>query len=167
MGKIKVLIVDDHTIMRDGIRALFTLNDNIDIVGEACNGKEAVQKAQELAPDVIVMDIVMPGIDGLEATREIRKQKSQIKILILTQYNTKEYIMAAFQAGASGYLPKRASGRDLYQRYESFIAVKGSYIHLRPLHYLMISRIMTKITVNMFAEGYSRSESCEIVFLRI
>jgi len=113
MGKIKVLLVDDHIIMRDGIRALFTLNDDIDIVGEACNGKEAVQKAQELAPDVIVMDIVMPGIDGLEATREIRKQKSQIKILILTQYNTKEYIMAAFQAGASGYLPKRASGRDL------------------------------------------------------
>jgi len=113
MGKIKVLLVDDHSIMRDGIRALFTLKDDIDVVGEACNGKEAVQKAQELAPDVIVMDIAMPGIDGLEATREIRNQNSQMKVLILTQYNTKEYEVAAFQAGASGYLPKRALGKDL------------------------------------------------------
>jgi DNA-binding NarL/FixJ family response regulator len=113
MGKIKVLLVDDHSIMRDGIRALFTLKDDIDIVGEACNGKEAVQKAQELAPDVIVMDIAMLGIDGLEATREIRNQNSQMKVLILTQYNTKEYEVAAFQAGASGYLPKRALGKDL------------------------------------------------------
>jgi DNA-binding NarL/FixJ family response regulator len=99
--------------MRDGIRALFKVNDDIDIVGEACNGEEALQKAQELVPDVVVMDIAMPGIDGLEPTREIRNQNSQMKILILTQYNTKGYEVVAFQAGASGYLPKRALGKDL------------------------------------------------------
>ena len=113
MDKIKVLVVDDHTLMRDGIRALLEVNDDIVIAGEASEGKDALQKAQELVPDVIIMDIAMPGIDGLKATRRIRNRNSKVKILILTQYNTKEYKLAAIKAGASGYLPKRALGKDL------------------------------------------------------
>ena len=113
MGKIKVLVVDDHTIMRDGIRALFESIDDIDIVGEASEGKDAFQKAQELVPDVIIMDIAMPGIDGLEAARRIRNINSKTKILILTQYNSKEYMLAAIKAGADGFLPKKALGKDL------------------------------------------------------
>ena len=113
MDKIKVLVVDDHTLMRDGIRALLGIHDDIDIVGEASEGKEACQKTQELAPDVIIMDIAMPGIDGLEATRRIKKQNPKAKIMILTQYDNKEYMLSAIKAGASGYLPKRALGTDL------------------------------------------------------
>ncbi len=113
MDKIKVLVVDDHTLMRDGIRALLGIHDDIDIVGEASEGKEAWQKTQELAPDVIIMDIAMPGMDGLEATSMIKRQNSKAKILILTQYNSQEYMQSAIQAGAFGYLPKGALSTDL------------------------------------------------------
>jgi DNA-binding NarL/FixJ family response regulator len=113
MAKIKILIVDDHAIMRDGIRALLSADKDIEVVGDASDGKEAVAKAQELSPDVIVMDIAMPVMDGLEATRRIKKKNPKIKVLVLTQYNNREYILSAIKAGASGYLPKRAMGSEL------------------------------------------------------
>ncbi len=113
MGKIKVLVVDDHAIMRDGIRALVGLHDDIEIVGEASEGKEAIGKTRELVPDVIVMDIAMPGMDGLEATRRIRKKNPAVKVLVLTQYDNREYILSAIKAGAAGYVPKRALGSEL------------------------------------------------------
>ena len=113
MGKIKILVVDDHAVMRDGIRALLDLHDDIEIVGEACEGKEAVKKAQELAPDVIVMDIAMPGMDGLEATRRVVKRNPRVKVLVLTQYDNREYVLSSIKAGAAGFLPKRALGAEL------------------------------------------------------
>lgn len=113
MDKIRVLLVDDHAIIRDGIRALVSLRNEIEIVGEASDGKEAIEKARELNPDVIVMDIAMPGMDGLEATRRITKQNPKAKILVLTQYDSREFILSAIQAGADGYIPKRALGSEL------------------------------------------------------
>lgn len=113
MGKIKVLVVDDHAILRDGIRALLALQDDIEIVGEAAEGKEAIEKARELEPDVIVMDLAMPGMDGLEATRRIRKKNPSVRVLVLTQHDSKEYILSAIKAGATGYIPKRALGSEL------------------------------------------------------
>ncbi len=113
MSKIKVLLVDDHAILRDGIRALLGVHDDIEIVGEAFEGKEAVEKAQELAPDVVVMDIAMPGMDGLEATRRIRKKSPEVKVLVLSQHDNREYILSAIKAGVTGYVPKKALGSDL------------------------------------------------------
>ena len=113
MDKIKILVVDDHAIMRDGIRALLGLHDDIEIVGEASEGNEAIEKAQELMPDVLIMDIAMPGMDGLEATRRMRKKSPKIKVLVLTQYDNKEYILSVIKAGAAGYVPKRALGSEL------------------------------------------------------
>ena len=113
MDKIKILIVDDHAIMRDGIRALLSIHDDIEVVGEASEGREAVEKVQELAPDVVVMDIAMPIMDGMEATRRIVKEKIKVKVLVLTQHDNKEYILSAIKAGANGYVPKRAMGADL------------------------------------------------------
>ena len=113
MDTIKVLVVDDHAILRDGIRALLGLHDDIEIVGEASEGKEAIEKTRELAPDVIVMDIAMPGMDGLEATRRIRKKNPKVKVLILTQHDNREYILSAIKAGTTGFIPKRALGSDL------------------------------------------------------
>ena len=113
MEKIKILVVDDHALMRDGIGALLGLHDDIEIVGEASEGKEAIKKARELAPDVIIMDIAMPGMDGLEATRRIGKKIPKMKVLVLTQHDNREYILSAIKAGAAGYVPKRALGSEL------------------------------------------------------
>jgi two-component system response regulator NreC len=113
MQKIKVMIVDDHAILRDGIRALLGLHDDVEIIGEASEGKEAVEKALELEPDVVVMDIAIPGMDGLEATRRIKKKNSKVQILVLTQHDNKEYILSSIKAGAAGYVPKRAMGSEL------------------------------------------------------
>ncbi len=113
MKKIRILVVDDHAVMRDGIRALLHTHDDMEVIGEASEGKEAVEKAQELSPDVVVMDIAMPGMDGLEATRRITKKNPKIKVLVLTQHDNKEYVISAIKAGSAGYVPKRALGSEL------------------------------------------------------
>ncbi|MBA7489758.1 Oxygen regulatory protein NreC [subsurface metagenome] len=113
MNKIRILVVDDHAIMRDGIRSLLGLHDDIEIVGEASEGKEAIEKVQELMPDLVVMDIAMPGMDGLEATRRLRKKSPKVKVLVLTQYDNREYVLSCIKAGAAGYVPKRALGSEL------------------------------------------------------
>ncbi|MBI4188169.1 MAG: response regulator transcription factor, partial [Chloroflexi bacterium] len=113
MEPIKILIVDDHALMRDGIRALLVPHDDIKIAGEASDGNEAIQKVREVTPDVVVMDIAMPGMDGLEATRRLKKKNPTVKVLVLTQNDNKEYILSAIKAGADGYVPKRALGSEL------------------------------------------------------
>ena len=134
MGKIRILVVDDHAIMRDGIRALLSMHDDIDIVGEASEGKEAVEKAQELVPDVIVMDIAMLGMDGLEATRRIMKKNPKVKVLILTQHSNKEYVLSAIKAGAAGYVPKRALGSELVSAIRAVHEGGCFCIRLQPPH---------------------------------
>jgi len=111
--RIKVLIVDDHTVVRDGIRALLALQKDILVVGEAVNGKEAVEKALQLSPDVVLMDIVMPVMNGLEATKNICKECPQTKVLILTQYADEENIVRSEQLGAYGFIPKSAASSQL------------------------------------------------------
>ena len=113
MDKIKILVVDDHAIFRDSVCALLDLGEDFEIVGEASEGNESIKKTQELAPDVILMDIAMPGMDGLEATRRINEENSGVKVLALTQYDSKEYVLSAIKAGAVGYVPKRALGSEL------------------------------------------------------
>ncbi len=113
MDKIKILIVDDHPIMRDGICALLRLHDDIEIMGEASDGKESIQKALDFTPDVILMDLVMPGMNGLEAIGHLRKEIPAAKVLVLTQYETKQYILSAIKAGAVGYIPKKALSSEL------------------------------------------------------
>ena len=113
MPKIKILVADDHALLREGIIAILKLHDDVEVVGEASDGMDAIQKAQKLRPDIVLMDIAMPGLGGLEATVEIKKASPEIKILVLSQYDDKEYVSRLIKAGVSGYILKHAVGTDL------------------------------------------------------
>lgn len=113
MKKIRVLIVDDHTIIRDGITALLALTGDIEVVGEATNGYEALNTIRELHPDVVLMDIAMPVMGGLEATRRISKEFPKTKVLVLTQHDDKEYVFPVIESGASGFISKAAASTEL------------------------------------------------------
>ena len=111
--RIMVLIVDDHAVVRDGIRSVLNLQRDMQVVGEAINGKEALEKTIELMPDVVVMDIVMPVMNGLDAAKEICKKCKSAKVLMLTQYDDEENVLASRQAGALGFIPKAAASSRL------------------------------------------------------
>jgi DNA-binding NarL/FixJ family response regulator len=113
MAKHRILIADDHAILREGVRALLATADDIEVVGEAADGREAIELAQKLEPDAILMDVAMPGLGGLEATLEIRKLVPRTKILVLSQYGEPEYVRRFLKAGVSGYVLKKAAGADL------------------------------------------------------
>lgn len=113
MADIRVLIVDDHALFREGVRALLNTYPDLEVVGEAGDGLEAIEKARELSPDVVLMDIGMPGLGGLEATLEIRKIRPESKVLVLTQHDNREYIVRFLKAGAAGYILKKAAGTEL------------------------------------------------------
>jgi DNA-binding NarL/FixJ family response regulator len=111
--KIKVLIADDHAVTREGVRTLLNLQKDIEVVGEAVNGREAVAKTLKLMPDVVLLDIVMPVMDGLEATRNICRLCKNTKILILSQYEDNDIAFASYQAGAIGFIPKGSASLRL------------------------------------------------------
>ncbi|MCB0154232.1 MAG: response regulator transcription factor [Anaerolineae bacterium] len=113
MPKIKVLLAEDHTIVRKGITSLLAAEADIEVVGEAEDGQEAVEKVEQLSPDVVLMDNTMPVLNGLEATRQIKKRFPEVKVLVLTMHTTEEYIQQFLQAGASGYLIKKTAPKEL------------------------------------------------------
>lgn len=113
MNKIRVFLADDHLILREGIRSLLGKVPDIEIVGEAGEGGEAVDKVEQLLPDVVLMDITMPGMSGLEATRQIKQKYPQVKVLILTIHETNQYLSQMLQAGASGYVVKTTAASEL------------------------------------------------------
>src|SRR5689334_18639074 len=113
MQKITVLLADDHTVVRQGLRALLAAEDDIEILGEAGDGRSAVQMAKKLMPDVVVMDIAMPQLNGLEATRQITHTIPSTKVLVLSSYSDDEYVQQLTEAGAAGYLVKQTAANDL------------------------------------------------------
>ena len=128
MPEIRLLLVDDHAILSAGLRALLGYYDDIEIVGEARDGTDAVELVGELRPDVVLMDIAMPGLNGIEATRLIREQYPHTRVLVLSQHGERQYVLAVLQAGASGYILKRALGSDLLQALRA-VARGETYLH--------------------------------------
>jgi DNA-binding NarL/FixJ family response regulator len=110
---IRVLLADDHAVVRDGLRALLEAQPGIEVVGDVANGREAVRAAQTLLPDVIVMDISMPDLNGIEATQQMGQACASARVLILSMHSTSEHIFRALQAGARGYLLKDSAGKEV------------------------------------------------------
>jgi two-component system, NarL family, nitrate/nitrite response regulator NarL len=119
---IRVLLVDDHPVVRHGLRACLRPNSRVAIIGEACNGKEALIQAKELSPDVVLMDIEMPQMDGLLATEILRKQNPKIRVVILSMHSHPEYVMRIIKSGANGYVLKGAPAEELVRAIEDAYA---------------------------------------------
>ncbi len=119
MALIKILLADDHKITRDGLRALLEQQSNMNVVGEAENGREAVRLAMDLAPDVVVMDISMPELNGIEATRQIRGDLPETKVIALSMYADRRYVVGMLKAGVSGYLLKNCAFDELVSAIEA------------------------------------------------
>jgi len=147
MNKITVLIVDDHTLVRDGIRSLLELCDDFEVVGEAADGKEALDKVKELAPEVVLMDLAMPVMTGLEATRRIRKEFPETKVLALTQYDDSEYVVPVIRAGALGFVTKMGAFSELVSAIQ---AVHKGDSFLSPS---AAAALVQECQINMTGEG--------------
>lgn len=117
--KIRIVIADDHTIVRSGVISLLSLNPDFEVVGEAENGREAIELVRSQQPDVVLMDIGMPVLNGLEATRRIKKEFPHVKVLVLSGYDNDEYILQMIQSGANGYILKNSFLDDLYSAIRS------------------------------------------------
>src|SRR3954452_15393110 len=125
--KIKVLVVDDHPVVRKGLQSCLARQDRLKIVGEASDGDEAVRKTRELSPDIVLMDINMPRMDGLAVTELLRKESPKVKVLVLSVHTNKEYIFRIIQAGAHGYVSKEAKPEELLRAIETVHAGQPFY----------------------------------------
>ena len=119
MAKARVLIADDHEVVRQGILSLVKMLNQFEVCGEATDGRDAVQKAKELRPDIVIIDIGMPQLNGLDATRQIMRERPSTKVLVLTMHDSEQVVREVLEAGARGYLLKSDAGRDLVSALEA------------------------------------------------
>jgi DNA-binding NarL/FixJ family response regulator len=175
-GSIKVLLVDDHQVVREGLRRIVQLDEGIEVVGEAKSGEEAVIKAMSLIPDVIIMDLKMPGMDGITATREIKERLPDVNVLVLTLY-AEDFIKQAIEAGASGYLLKDSDTDQItsaiHQVYDGLSPIALSITRDLVMEFAKISKsnrsyLLTKRQVEvlkLISEGVSSREIGEQLFI--
>ena len=147
---IRIMIADDHTIVRQGLARLLNDQPDLTVVGEAVNGRAAVDKALELKPDIIIIDIAMPQMNGLEAAKRIRKKLPKTKILILSMYSHEHYIHDLLETGVSGYLLKDSSGRDIINA-----------IHAAMKDETFLSPSISKVLVDTYLSPRKKSSSAE------
>jgi len=139
MSPIRVLVVDDHAVVREGLRTFLSLQEGIEIAGEAADGVEGVEAAERLRPDVVLMDLVMPRLDGAGAMRELRARLPGVRVIVLTSYADDERLMPAIQAGAAGYLLKNAEPQELAR------AVRAAHAGEALLDPVVAARLMAEL----------------------
>jgi len=160
MAKIRILITDDHTLFRQGMKTLLAAETDLEIVGEAANGAEAVEKVTEARPDIVLMDIGMPGLSSFEATRQIKKARPDTKVLFLTMYDDEDYLVQCMEVGASGYVLKDSPAQQLLAALRD-VHRGGSYLSPRMLSQLVDdfrSRIKTAHRQPRFATLTAREK---------
>lgn len=139
MNKIRVLLADDHAVLRAGLKTLFHTQPDIEVVAEAADGEETVRKSLEVVPDIVLIDITMPGMSGFEATQEIKRQNPAIKVLALTMHDDETYLRRMFRAGADGYVPKKAADTELMD------AIRATYRGEHFIHSSMTAGFMAEL----------------------
>lgn len=157
---IRVLLVDDHKIVREGLRALLASEPDIEVVAEAENGREAIERSRELSPDVIVMDLTMPEMNGLEATRRIYAENNDAKILALSMHSDKHFVQEAISAGARGYLLKDCASSELVVAIRA-VAEKRYYISPQ-LSGLLVDNLINGFKISNSGQAETRGESGRI-----
>jgi DNA-binding NarL/FixJ family response regulator len=172
--KVRIVLAEDHTILREGLRALLTADPNFEITGEAADGRAAVRLVEKQIPDLILMDLSMPRMTGMDAIREIKKRYSQTKIIALTVHKTEEYLRTTLQAGADGYVLKDATHDELMMAIQSVLkgktylspGVSGKVIEgylegkesQMPLSPLGLLSQREREVLKLIAEGYKNKE---------
>lgn len=183
MKKVKLLVADDHKIFRQGIKKLLEEESDMQVVGEAADGREAVKKSTELKPDVILMDIAMANLNGLEATKQIKKVLPSVKVIMLTMHKNEEYILQSFQAGASGFILKEGAVEELVSAIRSIHQDKS---FLSPtISKTLIDAYLRKMetgktetpfdlltdrereVLQLIAEGYTNREVAKALFISV
>ena len=159
--RISVLIVDDHAVVRYGLRSLLDLQEEIELVGEAANGHEAVEQVRQFFPDVVLMDLVMPEMDGIEATRRIRALSPSTKVVVLTSFKDDENVFSAIKAGAAGYLLKNMGPTELVT------AIVAAYQGEPQLHPEVARRLMDELVLGPRHPAPGELTERELVVLRL
>jgi two-component system response regulator NreC len=181
LDKIRVLLADDHTILRAGLKMMLNAQPDIEAIGEASDGKQAISEAERLSPDVIIMDITMPECNGIEATRQIKRLLPDVRVLILTMHENEEYLFKTLRAGAAGYMLKEAADTDLIS---AIRVVSGGRFYLSPsAQSMLVSDYLQRVhtgeerdsysalterereILKLVAEGYTNSQIGERLFI--
>jgi len=152
MGTIRILLAEDHVVVRQGTRQLLEREPDLEVIGEADDGEEAVRLATQLKPDVVIMDVAMPRLSGVEATRQIKKLLPSVIVLVLTGYDYDEYIFSLLEAGAAGYLLKDVSGDQLID------AIRAVYAGEPVLHPIVVRKLMTRFKSQAARAGETRPQ---------
>src|SRR5579863_9285338 len=164
-GKIRVLIVDDHTILRAGLRMLLNAHPDLEVVGEASDGNQAVVSAQNMQPDVILMDIAMPECNGIEATRQIKRLLPDTRVLVLTMHENEEYLFQMLRAGAAGYILKEAADTELIT---AIRVVSAGRFYLSPsAQSMMVSDYLQRVRSGEEHDSYSALTEREREILKL
>jgi two-component system response regulator NreC len=173
LNKLRVLLADDHAVIREGLKSLVNAQPDMHVVGEAENGRVALQRASEVQPDVVVMDVSMPELNGIEATGRLKQTSPQVKVLVLTVHEDKGYLRQLLKAGASGYVLKRAVAQELIHAIRTVAAggvyldpalagkVVGSYIRKRSVEDELLNTDLSPReteVLSLVAWGYSNKE---------
>lgn len=162
---IRILLADDHTILRAGLKKMLNSQPDMEVIGEAQDGRQAIQESQRLQPDIVLMDITMPDINGIEATRQIKKLCPEIKVLVLTMHEHDEYVFQALRAGASGYMLKEAADTDLFS---ALRVIQSGKFYLSPAaQSVMVGDYLQRVRTGEEKDSYSSLTEREREILKL